>query len=286
MSRDKEMVTTTKKIDGFSLENILQIFSLEKKSQTLKIVQDDRLGLMDVDQGDLIHAQFEEQVGMDAALEILSWEDVQIELLPLRPSQHTITHSLMNILLEVSKRKDEQWSEQEATGEKLLQSAIEKAEQQLYKEAHADLVLYLKKNRDSAQGWVWYSRIQGNVDKMKKALEMAAGFNADDALVKEDQRKFALVAHHLTDAVVRKCFFCWAPRNKHTTTCHFCRCHLAITPATIRQPGTADTDVLHQARIRYERIMKKQPRNPAAIYYLALICLNSHNYQEALEYLD
>jgi len=280
------MATTTKKIDGFSLDNILQIFSMEKKSQTLQVRKEDRLGLLDVDQGELIHAQFEQQQGFDAAIEILTWEDVQIELLPLRPAQQTITNSLINILLEVSKLKDERRSMQEASGERLLQSAIDKAEQQQYKEAHADLVIYLKKHRADAQGWVWYSRIQGNVDKMKKALNMAAGLNADDALVREEQRKFAMAAVHLTDDVVRKCYFCWAPLNKQTTTCHYCNCHLIVSRETLKRSDTADPQVLDQARLRYERIVKKQPRSLAALYCLALINMNSHDFQEALGYLD
>lgn len=38
------------RIDGFSLENILQIFSLEKKSQTLRVTKEDKIGLLDIDQ--------------------------------------------------------------------------------------------------------------------------------------------------------------------------------------------------------------------------------------------
>ena len=44
------MVTKTKKIDGFSLDNILQIFSLEKKSQTLKVIKEGNVGILDIDQ--------------------------------------------------------------------------------------------------------------------------------------------------------------------------------------------------------------------------------------------
>ena len=40
------MTTITQKIEGFSLESILQIFSLEKKSQTLRVHKEERLGLL------------------------------------------------------------------------------------------------------------------------------------------------------------------------------------------------------------------------------------------------
>ena len=58
------MATITQKIEGFSLENILQIFSLEKKSQTLRVHKEERTGLLDIDQGELaiVHQQHITQV--------------------------------------------------------------------------------------------------------------------------------------------------------------------------------------------------------------------------------
>jgi len=208
------MVTKTKKIDGFSLDNILQIFSLEKKSQTLKVIKEGNVGILDIDNGELIHAELGTLLGVKAAIEIIIWDDIQIELLPLRSSARTITNSLINILLEVSKIKDERKSDLEESGEDLLAAAIEKAEKQQYKEAHTELVLYLKKNRNNAVAWIWYSRIQGNVEIMKKALKMAANLDPNSALVKEENEKFTSVYGQLTDDVVRKCYFCWAPLNK------------------------------------------------------------------------
>jgi twitching motility two-component system response regulator PilG len=280
------MVTTTQKIDGFSLDNILQIFSLEKKSQTIHVRHENLVGVLDIDQGELVHAELGKLQGVAAATEILIWDDVQIELYSLRPCQRTITHSLINILLEVSKLKDERKSAFDESGEGLLLSAIEKAEQQQYKDAHSDIVQYLKKNRNNTTGWIWYSRIQGNVENMKKALNMAASLNANDALVQAERKKFASVATHLTDDVVKKCYFCWAPLNKNTTTCHHCHAHLIISQETLMRSGAADSRYLEQARERYGRILKKYPRSLIAIYCLGLINMNSQNFQEALGYLD
>ena len=280
------MATVTKKIDGFSLDNILQIFSLEKKSQTLRVHKEDKVGLLDIDQGELVHAQFEQQQGVPAAIEILAWDDVQIELLPLRPCQTTITKSLINILLEVSKLKDERKSALDESGEDLLAAAIEKAEQQQYKEAHQDLVQYLKMHRTNAIGWLWYSRIQGNVEMMKKALKMAASINSNNEHVREERRKFESAAVHLTENVVRKCYFCWAPLNKNAITCPHCRGLLIISRETLSRSGVADPKYLGQAKERYERIVKKHPRSLAAIYCLGLIHMNGRNFKEALGYLD
>jgi len=279
-------VMKTKKIDGFSLDNILQIFSLEKKSQTLHVSKEGRVGILDIENGELIHAELGRLTGLNAAIEILLWEDIQIELLPLRASNRTITNSLINVLLEVSRLKDERKNELEESGEGLLTAAIENAEQQQYKEAHANLVQYLKKNRGNAAAWIWYSRIQGNVELMKKALKMAASLAPNDPLVQEEQKKFSSVSSHLTDDVVRKCYFCWAPLNKSTTTCHYCRGHLIISRETLARSGAADARCLEVARERYGRILKKHPRSLISLYCLGLININSRNFQDALAYLD
>lgn len=280
------MVTATQKIDGFSLDNILQIFSLEKKSQTLRVLKGDREGLLDIDQGELINAQLDKLEGAAAAIEILIWDDVQIDLFSLRPCEKTINISLINILLEVSKLRDERKSAFDESGEGLLLSAIEKAEQQMYKEAHQDIVQYLKKNRNNTAGWIWYSRIQGNVENMKKALDMAVSLNADDPLVQAEVEKFSAAVIHLADDVVRKCYFCWAPLNKNATICNYCHAHLIISQESLMHSGTADSRYLELAQERYERILKKFPRSLLSIYCLGLINMNSQNFQEALGYLD
>ncbi|WP_310599246.1 response regulator [Desulfobulbus sp.] len=280
------MVMKAKKIDGFSLDNILQIFSMEKRSQTLHITKEGNVGVLDIENGDLVHAEFGDITGLNAAIEIILWDDIQIELFPLRSISRTINSSIINILLEVSKLKDERKNSLDESGEALLDSSIEKAEQQQYKEAHSDLVQYMKKNRSNSVAWIWYSRIQGNVEIMKKALKMAANLDADNPLVKEEQSKFDTVSDHLTDDVVRKCYFCWAPLNKSASVCQYCRGHLAITRETLTQSGSADAGWLKQSHERYSRILGKHPRSLIALYCLALISVNSRNFQDALAYLD
>lgn len=280
------MAIMTKKIDGFSLDNILQIFSLEKKSQTLEIRKEDNNGLLDIHQGELINAQLDRLNGIDAAVEILTWEGVQVEILPLRQVERTITNTVINILLEVSKVKDERKSSFDQSGAGLLISAIEKAEMQQYKESHGDIVQYLKINKNNPEGWIWYSRIQGNVEIMRKALNMANGLDANNEMVKEELLKFNAVAAQLTEQVVRKCYFCWAPLNKNTTTCPYCQGCLTISKGTLTQRSEGKIRYFDQARERYSRILKKFPRSLIALYCLGLLSVNTKKYQEALGYLD
>ncbi len=280
------MTTATKKIDGFSLENILQIFSLEKKSQTLLVKKENNHGFLDIDQGELINAQLDNQYGIDAAIQILSWEDVQIDLLPIRYSQRTITLSLMNILLEVSRFKDEQKDTEMESSGKLLHSAIEKAEMQQFKECYNDLVNYLKTHRTDAVAWIWYARIQSNIGIMQKALDMALSLAPQDDLVQEEHKKFTAVLPYLTEEVARKCYFCWAPLNKKETVCHYCHGALTISDNTLTCATEIDPGYLEEAKERYLRLLNKAPRNLIATYCLALININTKNFQEALGYLD
>lgn len=205
------MTTAKQTIDGFSLENILQIFNMESKSQTLQVTREDQTGYLDVEQGELIHASLGSLSGMEAAMEIMVWDEAKTEVLPLRKVQRTIQSSLINILLEVSKLKDDRRSAREESGEDLLQDAIEKAEMQQYKLAHDELVAFLKKKRDSLIGWIWFARIQGNPDLIRKSLNVAASIDPNDSLLKEEQRKFALGLPSLRGGVARKCYFCWTP---------------------------------------------------------------------------
>ncbi len=280
------MKTTAQKIDGFSLENILQIFSLERKSQTLQVTKEEQVGLLDIDQGELVHAQLKQLAGMDAAMEILAWDDVLIEVLPLRIVEPSISSSLINILLEVSKLKDERKSAREESGEDLLQSAIEKAERQQYKQAHEELTAFLKKRKDSVLGWIWFARIQGNVEIIQKSLSMAANIDATDPLLREEQRKLTLALPALRSGAARKCYFCWTPLDKNAASCLNCKGHLVISGESLGHIGEMNEEVAGQAHERYQRILKKYPRSLTAVYCLALIQMNRGNLKEALVYLD
>ena len=280
------MKATAQKIDGFSLENILQIFSLERKSQTLQVTKEEQVGVLDIDQGELVHAQLDKLSGMDAAMEILVWDDVLIEVLPLRATEPSISSSLINILLEVSKLKDERKSAREESGEDLLQSAIEKAERQQYKQAHEELTVFLKKRKDSVLGWIWFARIQGNVEIIQKSLSMAANIDAADPLLREEQRKLALALPQLRSGAARKCYFCWTPLDKNAAFCLNCKEHLSISSASLNHIGEMDETVAAEAQERYQRILKKYPRSLTAVYCLALIQMNRGNLKEALVFLD
>lgn len=280
------MTKTSRIIDGFSLENILQIFSLEKKSQTLRITKENRIAYIDIENGEIINAEFNEKSGTNTCIEIIAWDNVQVELLPLRGFKKSIDASLINILMEASKLKDEISTNNTLSGRNFLNSAIEKAEMHLTKESYNDLVQYIKINRNDASGWLWYSRIQGNIGIMEKALKMASTIAPHDLEIQEEQKKFATAAPFLNEALARKCFFCWAPLNKKDNKCHYCHGRLTIDDNTLADQATMNATYLQQAKDRYQRILNKTPRHLIATYCLALIHFNNNDYQETLNFLD
>ena len=284
------MDTPTQKIDGFSLESILQIFNMEARSQTLKVTREDDVGYLDLQNGELVNAELitadGTQTGLEAAMEILVWDDVKNEVLPLRDVQRTITKSFNGILMEAAQLKDDRKAMREESGEDLLQSAIEKAEMQQYKQAHDELVAFLKKRKDSVIGWIWFARIQGNVEVIRKSLNMAASIDPEDALLKEEQRKFAKALPGLHGGVARKCYFCWTPLDRNASTCIHCGGHLNITTETLAHTGEMNAKMAEEAQERYLRILKKYPRSLTAVYCLALIQINRGRLQQAMAYLE
>lgn len=280
------MTSTPRIIDGFSLENILQIFSLEKKSQTLRVNCDNKTAFIDILNGEITNAELDYEFGVNIAVKIISWDNVQVELLQLRNTKKTIDASLINILMEASKLKDELSTKHAQSGINFLHSAIEKAEMHLTKESYNDLVQYIKINRNDAQGWLWYSRIQGNIGIMKKALKMATTIAPQDEEILEEQKKITIASPFLTNELARKCYFCWAPLNKKEHICHYCHGRLTINEETLTVSAKMDSSCLHLAQQRYQRILNKWPRNLIAMYCLALLHFNNDDYQEALGFLD
>ncbi len=275
-----------KMIDGFSLDNILQISSMENKSQTMSVRTLDRLGFLYMELGELIDARTGELTGYDAAIEILCWDDPQIELTTLEPRQRSIEVPLIKILLNVSKAKDEREYKLRHQGLELLEQSIELAEAHQYKAAHKSLVSYLKKHKDNTGGWIWYSRIHGNLEAMEKALMAAHRISSHDPFVVEERKKFLAIRDELIGQGIRKCLFCWAPLNKQAICCHHCSGYLTINQEALTLDQRPSPAFFKTAIKRYSRVSEKFPGLLAAQYCLSLANLNLGNLKEALQHLD
>ncbi len=95
-------------IRGITLATFLQLMKVEKKNCTLKISNGDLSAYLYVYKGELIDAEYGELTGLEAALEIVSWSDAEIEMDGIcRRQEDVIQLTMEHLLIEAFKRKDE-----------------------------------------------------------------------------------------------------------------------------------------------------------------------------------
>ncbi len=95
-------------ITGVSLSSFMQLLSLDKKTCTLRIKSGEHVGTIFFSAGELLHALTESLQGLEAALEIASWDPVVIEIQHLcRQREQVIDAPIGYILIESARRKDE-----------------------------------------------------------------------------------------------------------------------------------------------------------------------------------
>ncbi len=99
---------------GISLPSFLQMAEMEKSSFSLRISSHQKIGNLHIADGALIAADYEDQKGSEAAYQVLSWDDVAIDIEPLDDSKSDeIKQPLMQVLMESLKIKDETTSAKE-----------------------------------------------------------------------------------------------------------------------------------------------------------------------------
>ncbi|OQY16207.1 MAG: hypothetical protein B6I36_10680 [Desulfobacteraceae bacterium 4572_35.1] len=95
-------------IRGITLATFLQLMKVEKKNCTLKVINTDYDAYLYVRQGELIDAELNDISGIDAAMEIVTWSDSEIEMDGVcRRQEDVINLSLEHLLIEAFRLKDE-----------------------------------------------------------------------------------------------------------------------------------------------------------------------------------
>jgi CheY-like chemotaxis protein len=116
-------------IRGFSLPSFLQLIEIESKTCTLEIENGEKKGYLYFSDGALIGAKNAEKTGTEAALELLSLEKAEIDILSkCRKTEKTIDTPLHYLLLESARLKDERDKGKADTDslENLIEKEIEK----------------------------------------------------------------------------------------------------------------------------------------------------------------
>ena len=95
-------------VSGVSLSSFLQLLELDRKTCTIMARAGARTGLLFFENGSLINAYAEPLAGLDAAFEIISWEQAEIEIYNFcQNRKRTIDAPLGFILIEGSRLSDE-----------------------------------------------------------------------------------------------------------------------------------------------------------------------------------
>jgi CheY-like chemotaxis protein len=93
-------------IKGIQLNGLLQLMQWERKSCTITIQSPDGIGMLYVQDGDLIHALFKDTEGLDAAYRILALPSAHVEFTDVCRVNRTINTPLTELLLNLAMKKD------------------------------------------------------------------------------------------------------------------------------------------------------------------------------------
>ena len=95
-------------ISGISLSSFLQLMEMEKKTATIKVSSGEKTGNMYFREGELINATTDQLMGLKAAMELLTWDKIIIEVEGIcRKRENVIKQPLMNVLMSAMQMKDE-----------------------------------------------------------------------------------------------------------------------------------------------------------------------------------
>lgn len=272
-------------VHGFTLANFLQYVEVDEKSWTLRIVSGETTGFLHFREGLLIDARTGEKRGEEAALDILSWDHVNIAVEgECSAEKTTIKLSLKFLILEASRLKDENDSLSDPTA--LLERGIRSAEAHHFKQAMADLKVFLTDHRDSAEGWLWYSRCSRNLESIEKALNNAVRSAPEDPEILQEIEKLSIARKSGRPEKLRRCPVCWAPIDIKSIRCGFCDAHLFIPRQAVFPAVDNPKKALYEAAIqRYSRIVENE-QNINGLFYLCLVRFNLQQSDAAIETLQ
>ncbi|NJL58472.1 MAG: response regulator [Desulfobacteraceae bacterium] len=254
-------------IHGFTLANFLQTVEVEQKTTTLKVTSKGRVGYLHLENGDLLDAEAGGLRGERAAIEVLCWDNAEIEIQPFQLRKKTIENSMMHILLEASKIKDEK-NAGITQQEDPIDDAIRLAESHQFRKAQEIIAKYLKTNPRSAKGWLWYSRIIVTLKSVEASLSNAAKLSPKNPEIADEIKKLKLAKQHLSpDAQIRRCPFCWCPMEVRTVQCPYCKTLLFIHTETFKSVGSADRKILEEAIERYMKVIGQEKMSMPTIFW-------------------
>lgn len=291
-------------LEGLSLVGVLQLVEVENKSFTLEVSAPNQgSGLFHFVEGKLYSAECSDLKCGDlkneeAAIAMIAWDNVSIRM--KKPAaenlENNINLSLINIILEGTRRKDEiaagkQAEESTGTISSELQSdldlkqlAIWKAEKNEMKKAQKLFISYLRAHPKDLTGWIWLSRIADNMKAKLVILQNASIISAKSVHVVRELRrlKLARAAGCPEAGVVLNCPFCWTPVLEHFAACPYCKAYLVIEKTLFKGNRNVIQEMMEEAIHRYIKIVLVE-EDVKALYNLSLAYLNLGKWEDALD---
>lgn len=168
------------------LPAFLQLAELEKKSCTLKITSEEKVGYLYFSKGDLVDAETEENRGEQAAFDIVSWDNAAIEITPAsRKRKKNINSPLSRILSEVFRLKDERTKIQK---ERRVESEMVEAE--------PEEAILLGSLQESQKPFSLRKEVEMAIEKHIEVLREIKGYKAAGIMNFTGE----MLAHHSEDS--------------------------------------------------------------------------------------
>ncbi|MCG8473658.1 MAG: response regulator [Desulfobacterales bacterium] len=270
---------------GFSLDSIITLIEQGQETWTLKVRSDGRVGFLYFRDGEIIASEAQGLRGDRAAIEVVSWENPEIQIVKSCNKSREIHSPMMHLLLEGNRVKDEV-DEGKAVERAKYKEAVAHIEGFRFKEGQTLLLEILNQNRRLHRAWLWYSRSIGVMKNIGSAISLAKRLAPEDEEVLAESQRFELVKDHITDEKIKRCPYCWTPLPLRAQQCLYCGLYLMVCQSSLVAPNeNGNAHVLDASVKRFSNVLERE-KNVYAAYYLALSHHNMNDVDRTLELLE
>jgi twitching motility two-component system response regulator PilG len=270
-------------IGDFTVPNFLQALKMEKKTCTLQVTSEGRTGYLHLQGGELIDAGTNGLTGDGAAVEILGWENTDLNVEELASNQNRIKLPVMQLLMKASKAREKK-AEATRTPDAVLEEIITLADAGRNEEAVKKLMAFIKADPNNHDGWLVHSRITDRLEWVEKSLNNAKKIAPNDPRVLKEIARFQSAREELKGDNFLRCPFCWALLNPEVLECPSCGAYLFVDGNFLTRTKPEDPKILQGAVDRYTKVVNRE-ESPTAYYYLAMAYLNLGEWDKGLDQL-
>jgi twitching motility two-component system response regulator PilG len=252
---------------------------------SLKIVWSNREGFLHLRNGAIVAAEFGDLTGNGAALDMARWKLAEISELESNPViKKNVYLSIKEIERIFHDLQIEHLTPSDYDDQAELEQAVLLIHQFRYREAGALLSKIIKYNRFNYIAWIWYSRLLGNMDSIRKAVDEAQKWGDHEPDVYRELKKIGVGMADISEGKVKRCLFCWTPLNPKSFKCSYCHSLQSIKKEK-HDPGIRKSDLKESINL-YIGGLKQDRQNGHTGYTLAVGLFNLGMKEKALQYLD